>query len=115
MFGAAVAGAGHPPKRSPFATHASRALRCRSHNARLQPTPRSATMTYAQGRTYYDADSHIMELPGFLTDHADPDIREQLPPIKVPRVGKLANLVAEAEHARAHPPAHVAELVALGD
>jgi predicted TIM-barrel fold metal-dependent hydrolase len=72
-------------------------------------------MTYAQGRTYYDADSHIMELPGFLTDHADPDIRELLPPIKVPRVGKLANLVADAEHARAHPPTHVAELVALGD
>jgi hypothetical protein len=68
-------------------------------------------MTYAQGRTYYDADSHIMELPGLLTDHADPDIRALLPPIRVPRVGKLANLVADAERARTHPPTHVAKLV----
>ena len=25
-------------------------------------------MTYASGRTFYDADSHIMELPDFLKD-----------------------------------------------
>jgi len=72
-------------------------------------------MAYAQGRTYYDADSHIMELPGFLTEHADADMRERLPQIKVPRVGKLANLVDEAARDRAHPAAHVAELEALGD
>jgi len=72
-------------------------------------------MTYARGRTYYDADSHIMELPGFLAEHADAEMRERLPPIKIPRAGKLANLVDEAERDRAHSPAHVAELVALGD
>ena len=72
-------------------------------------------MTYAQGRTCYDADSHIMELPDFLAEHADADMREALPRIKVPRVGKLANLVDEAERRRAHDPAQIRELLALGD
>jgi uncharacterized protein len=72
-------------------------------------------MAYAQGRTYYDADSHIMELPDFLAQYADADMRERLPPIKIPQTGKLANLVDEAARARAHSPAHTAELVALGD
>ena len=30
-------------------------------------------MTYAEGRTFYDADSHIMELPDFLRDGKAPD------------------------------------------
>ena len=33
-------------------------------------------MTYAPAnRAYYDADSHIMELPNFLKDFADPALR----------------------------------------
>ena len=33
-------------------------------------------MTYAPAhRPFYDADSHIMELPDFLRDHADADLR----------------------------------------
>ena len=72
-------------------------------------------MAYAQGRTYYDADSHIMELPDFLVEHADPDMRERLPVIKVPRVGKLANLVDDAARERRHGDAHIADLMALGD
>jgi len=38
-------------------------------------------MTYAAGRRIVDADSHLMEWPGFLTDHADPGFREAMPPI----------------------------------
>ncbi len=72
-------------------------------------------MTYATGRTYYDADSHIMELPEFLAEFAAPNEREQLPKIKVPRRGTLANLVDEAERCGKHNDAHVAELIALGD
>ena len=30
-------------------------------------------------RSYYDADSHIMELPNFLQVYADPDIRDEMP------------------------------------
>jgi uncharacterized protein len=72
-------------------------------------------MTYATGRTYYDADSHVMELPEFLTEFGASDEREQLPRIQVPRRGSLANLVDEAERNKRHSAAHVAELVALGD
>jgi predicted TIM-barrel fold metal-dependent hydrolase len=76
-------------------------------------TPRQ--MTYAQGRTFYDADSHIMELPDFLKDHADPRLRERMPKIQVPRVGPLANLLEEAQARRGHSAERVAELTALGD
>jgi predicted TIM-barrel fold metal-dependent hydrolase len=72
-------------------------------------------MTYATGRTYYDADSHIMELPEFLADFAAPNEREQLPKIKVPRRGTLANLVDEAERTGKHSDTHIAELMSLGD
>jgi predicted TIM-barrel fold metal-dependent hydrolase len=37
--------------------------------------------TYARGRRIVDADSHLMEWPGFLTDHADPAQRASMPPI----------------------------------
>jgi uncharacterized protein len=37
-------------------------------------------MPYLEGRTYYDADSHVMELNGWLPRYADPDVRELLRP-----------------------------------
>ena len=39
-------------------------------------------MPYAQGRTFFDADSHIMELPDFLTEYADPAFRDRIPQIR---------------------------------
>jgi predicted TIM-barrel fold metal-dependent hydrolase len=44
-------------------------------------------MTYAAGRRIVDADSHLMEWPGFLTEHADRSIRDGLPPIGGGRSG----------------------------
>ena len=38
-------------------------------------------MTYVGDRRVLDADSHLMEWPGFLTDHADPAFRDRMPPI----------------------------------
>lgn len=35
--------------------------------------------TYADGKRCYDADSHLMESTTWLSDHADPSIREDLP------------------------------------
>jgi hypothetical protein len=35
-------------------------------------------MTYSQGRVGWDADSHLMPLPDFLSRHADPDHRDAL-------------------------------------
>jgi predicted TIM-barrel fold metal-dependent hydrolase len=72
-------------------------------------------MTYAQGRTFNDADSHIMELPDFLKTYADPAMRERMPSIPVPMVGAMAVLSDEARVAGGHPPERVAELVAMGD
>jgi predicted TIM-barrel fold metal-dependent hydrolase len=36
-------------------------------------------MPYAEGRTFYDADAHLMELPEWLPSYADAKIREQIP------------------------------------
>ncbi|MBX3488959.1 MAG: amidohydrolase family protein [Parvibaculum sp.] len=47
-------------------------------------------MAYAKGRVFHDADSHIMELPDFLTAHADPGLREKMPPIGFGAGGKGA-------------------------
>ena len=33
------------------------------------------------GLVVHDADAHIMELPNWLRDHADPDIRERVKPL----------------------------------
>ncbi len=72
-------------------------------------------MAYATGRTYFDADSHIMELPDFIIDNADEDFRARAPKIPVPTRGTLATLMDEAKDRRGHPDGVVAELVALGD
>ena len=74
-------------------------------------------MTYApSGRTIYDADSHIMELPDFLKKYADPGLREQ-----IPEVSYSASIVTDEEVAvimgqgGRHSAEHVAAQVALGD
>ena len=72
-------------------------------------------MTYARHRTYLDADSHLMELPDFLTAHADPGIRDRLPQIDFSNGGRLTEDLEVAALTGAHPPETVAELTALGD
>lgn len=74
-------------------------------------------MTYAPGdRPYYDADSHIMELPNFLIDYADADIRDRLRPVSY-----SASLVTDEEvelivaNGNKHTIEHVEAQVALGD
>ena len=36
-------------------------------------------MPYAEGRRFYDADSHLMETPEWLASYADPAFRERIP------------------------------------
>lgn len=73
-------------------------------------------MTYATGRRYLDADSHIMELPSFLNDHAEHDWRGQLPMLHFAGAGKMGeDKVAELTRTGAHDASTVAELLALGD
>ncbi|MGC1341473.1 MAG: amidohydrolase family protein [Candidatus Binataceae bacterium] len=74
-------------------------------------------MAYApDNRAFYDADSHIMELPDFLQRYADPELRAE-----IPAVSYSASLVTDEEVAEIiarggrHSQEHVAELLALGD
>ncbi|MFV0526766.1 MAG: amidohydrolase family protein [Acidimicrobiales bacterium] len=43
--------------------------------------------SYGGGRRIVDADSHLMEWPGFLVDHADPGLRDLMPTITGGRSG----------------------------
>ena len=73
-------------------------------------------MAYAEGRTFYDADSHIMELPDFLRDFADPKYRSALPQIDAFSGGGATGLgIDEVLERGAHSPERVAEMVGMGD
>ena len=72
-------------------------------------------MPYAEGRTFLDADSHLMELPDFLREHADPGLREQMPPLSFSSGGKLGDALQRLGRTKKHPDERVAELVGLGD
>lgn len=74
-------------------------------------------MPYAPAeRAFYDADSHIMELPNFLKDYADPAIRDD-----IYSVSYSASLVTDEEVAvimengGKHSEAHIAQQIALGN
>ena len=61
-------------------------------------------MPYAEGRTYYDADSHVMEIDDWLPQYADPDVRDRIRPLYLGGAGKLASkAVADAAARRAQP------------
>ncbi len=57
-------------------------------------------MPYAEGRTYYDADSHIMELGDWLVQYADPGIRERIRPLYLGAAGALAEEAVRQAEAR---------------
>jgi uncharacterized protein len=65
-------------------------------------------VTYAGTRRVVDADSHLMEWPGFLTDHADAALRDRLPAL----TGGLSGVVLDGSGHRAEERA---ALVGLGD
>jgi len=72
-------------------------------------------MAYARGRTFLDADSHLMELPGFFRDHADPGVRDRLPEVNFSSGGKLGDALQDVIARGAHAPDTVDRLLALGD
>jgi predicted TIM-barrel fold metal-dependent hydrolase len=74
-------------------------------------------MSYAPAdRPFYDADSHIMELPDFLKSYADPKFRDD-----IPEVSYSASIVTDEEVATImaqggkHSAEHVQAQIALGD
>ena len=55
-------------------------------------------MTYAQGRTYYDADSHIMELPDWLGGYVAEEMKDRIGPLQLGGAGRMAEAaVRQAE------------------
>ncbi len=57
-------------------------------------------MPYAQGRTYHDADSHVMELSDWIVEFADPGIRERIRPLYLGAAGKAAQNAIDQAVAR---------------
>jgi predicted TIM-barrel fold metal-dependent hydrolase len=72
-------------------------------------------MTYATGRRYLDADSHLMELPGWLEAHADPDVRSRIRPLALGGAGAMADAaVADAQRRRQDPDGVLDDAELLG-
>ena len=69
-----------------------------------------ASPVYASGRVFLDADSHIMELPGFIEPFADPSIRGLLPPISTEAAGAQGEGFDAYLATGAHSAEQIAEL-----
>jgi predicted TIM-barrel fold metal-dependent hydrolase len=65
---------------------------------------------YATGRTYFDADSHIMELPDFLTRHSERDLATTLAPISTVSGGGQGHGIDSYATSRRHSPEQIAVL-----
>ena len=57
-------------------------------------------MSYAGDRAILDADSHIMELPGWLEEYADPADRDAIRPLYLGAAGAAADKAIEAAERR---------------
>ena len=71
-------------------------------------------MSYATGRIYLDADSHLMERPDFLRDYATSDIKNRLSPINGGPQDKNNIDWLTVVSQPGHPPEKVAEMRAMG-
>lgn len=67
-------------------------------------------MPYAEGRVFFDADSHIMELPDFAVAFVDPAMRDRVPPLRVSSGGPMAERMVEYARSGAQAPERIAEL-----
>src|SRR5579863_9516324 len=56
-------------------------------------------MPYAQGRTYNDADSHVMETRDWLANYIDPSLRDRLPPPDFAATGVMAEAIGKTRDA----------------
>jgi uncharacterized protein len=56
-------------------------------------------MPYAEGRTYNDADSHIMETSDWLAGYMDPKLRDRLPPPDFKVSGRMADAIGKTRDA----------------
>jgi predicted TIM-barrel fold metal-dependent hydrolase len=74
-------------------------------------------MPYASGRTFFDADSHVMETPEWLPSHAEPPFRERIRPFSYGSTGTervVREMIARGTRRAGDPserPAAEAELL----
>ena len=88
-------------------------LQCVTVRPRGPPYDREEPMPYAEGRVYYDADSHIMELRGWLQRYMEPEFRDQIRDLDLRGAGALADdAVRRAEARRLDDADTMAELAA---
>jgi len=69
-------------------------------------------MPYAEGRTYYDADSHIMELPDWLGGYVAEEMKDRIGPLQLGGAGRMAETAVRQAEARQSDPEARAELEA---
>jgi predicted TIM-barrel fold metal-dependent hydrolase len=67
-------------------------------------------MPYAEGRTYYDADSHIMELPDWLGGYVAEEMKDRIGPLQLGGAGRMAEAAVRQAEARQTDPEARAEL-----
>jgi predicted TIM-barrel fold metal-dependent hydrolase len=67
-------------------------------------------MSYAGNRVCYDADSHILETLDWVSRHADPGIRDRLPPLMLGKAGRATENFINDQVARISDPARTAEI-----
>lgn len=65
-------------------------------------------MAYAGERRILDADSHLMELPGFLDDHIEPELRDRLRGRDMAGFGSLLDEAVDRARARRADPTKAA-------
>ena len=71
-------------------------------------------MAYApKDRNFYDADSHVMELPNFIIDYADKEFKNLIPPVNYQT--DLEEVEEIINNGGKHSKEHVAAQIALGD
>jgi len=67
-------------------------------------------MPYAEGRTYYDADSHLMELPDWLGGYLAEEMKDRIGPLQLGGAGRMAEAAVRQAESRRSDPAARAEL-----
>src|SRR5579883_2608332 len=67
-------------------------------------------MPYAEGRTYFDADSHLMELHDWLLAYVDDELRGEIGPLQLGGAGALAEQAVADAAARRGDAARAAAL-----
>ncbi|HXQ22861.1 MAG TPA: amidohydrolase family protein [Candidatus Acidoferrales bacterium] len=77
----------------------------------------NGAMPYAEGRSFFDADSHVMETPEWLPAHADPAFRDRIRPFSLGSTGTAARvreMIARGQRRAGNPaerPGYEAELL----